>query len=113
MLALIVSGFVLVLALFCLMARIGLRKFLGYANIVDIMFTILMFMMFHGSFSGIVSGSFSGLFMTLGLWACRKALGYERLQWVRSGRIKGEWKWVRYPAEWNKSLFTVAVQRFA
>lgn len=80
MVAMVISGFVLVLAMLATMARFDLYKFLGYAAAVDIVFTILMFIMFAHTFSGIVAGSFAGLFMTGLLYILRGTLGYKRLE---------------------------------
>lgn len=94
--ALILAAFVLVVALLATMARFGLRKFLGYSALVDILFTVLMFMMFAGTFSGIVAGAFAGLFMTLLLYVLKAAVGYERFQ-----RVGWKWKWVRHEGVWQ------------
>ena len=99
MAALIIAAFVLVVTMFLTMARFGLRKFLGYSAIVDILFTILMFMMFAGTFSGIVAGAFAGMFMTLLLYVLKGTIGYERLELTRCTKIKYARKlaWVQYP----------------
>ncbi len=89
MFGMVIAGFVLVLAMLLTMARMDLLKFLGYASIIDVSFTILMFKMFADSFSGIVAGSFAGLFMTALLYILKSGLGYKRLS-LRKG-------WVYYP----------------
>ena len=98
---LIVSGFALTLTLFLVMQRTGkLKKFLGYAGYVDVMFTILIFGLFAHTFSGVVAGTFAGLFMAIGLSVLRNTIGYERLTWVKVGYLyKLEWK--QYPAKWS------------
>lgn len=79
--ALIVAGFALTLTLFLVMQRTGrFRRFLGYAGYVDILFTILIFALFAHTFSGVVAGTFAGLFMAIGLTIARNIVGYERLQ---------------------------------
>ncbi len=93
---LIIAAFVLVVALLVTMARFGLRKFLGYSAVVDILFTVLMFALFAGTYSGIVASAFAGLFMTMMLCGLKYAVGYERLE--RKGfRVR----WVHYPAKWS------------
>jgi len=57
-----------------------IRKLLGYSAIVDISFTVLMFCMFMGTFSGIVAGAFGGMFMTLTLYVLKYSIGYKRLE---------------------------------
>ncbi|QWY83402.1 hypothetical protein [Rhizobium phage RHph_X3_9] len=95
--ALIVAGFALTLTLFLVMQRTGhLRRFLGYAGYVDVLFTILIFALFAHTFSGVVAGTFAGLFMAIGLSCLRNVVGYERLQ--RKGfRLV----WVAFPPKWN------------
>lgn len=99
MLALILASFVMVLTMFGLMARFGLRKFLGYSAVVDIAFTVLMFAMFSGTFSGIVAGAFAGLFMTGLLYVLKASVGYERLE-----RVGWKIKWVAHPPVWNTNF---------
>ena len=66
----------------------NIRKLLGYSAAVDIGFTVLMFCMFMGTFSGIVAGAFGGLFMSLSLYVLKYMIGYEKLT------VRG---WKRYP----------------
>lgn len=95
---LIVSGFALTLTLFLVMQRTGrLKRFLGYAAVVDIIFTVLIFALFAHTFSGVIAGTFAGLFMAIGLTVLRNTLGYERLQ-----RKGFKLVWVEYPAKWSK-----------
>lgn len=97
MTVLVLSGFVLVMTMFVVMARINLLRFLGYSTVVDIVFTIIMFIMFAETFSGVVAGSFAGLFMAAGLSIGRKVLGYERYQ--RIGLLR--WGWVYHAPTWK------------
>lgn len=79
--ALIVSGFALTCTLFLLMQRTGnLKLFLGYAGCVDILFTIVIFGLFAHTFSGVVAGTFAGLFMAIGLTVMRNLIGYKRVE---------------------------------
>lgn len=96
MAGLIVAALVMAVALILMLARLDLRKFLGYSVIVDVAFTILMFMMFMGTFSGIVAGAFSGLFMTLLLYMLKAVLGYKRLE-----RRGFKLVWVQYPPKFK------------
>lgn len=57
-----------------------IRKLLGYAAAMDIAFTILMFLMFMGTYSGIVAGAFGGLFMTIAISGLRYLIGYKKLR---------------------------------
>lgn len=86
----IISGFMVVLTLLIIMQRTGMRKWLGYSNIVDITFTIVMIYLFHGTFSGVVSAAFAGVIFSFSLSALKAVMGYELL--TRSG-------WVYYPPQ--------------
>jgi hypothetical protein len=92
---LFIAGFLLALTMFVVMHRVCMKRFLGYATIVDVVFTIIMFSMFAHSFSGVVAGSVAGLVMAAGLTLGRKIFGYERLVWC-----KWRWKWKTYSPTW-------------
>ena len=47
----LVAGMV-VLGTLIMMGRLNLKRFLGYPNLVDVLFTILMLYLFHDTFSG-------------------------------------------------------------
>lgn len=101
---LIIAGFALTITLFLVMHRTGaMRKFLGYAGWVDILFTILIFALFAHTFSGVIAGTFAGLFMAIGLTLGRNFFGYERLAVKRVSWYKGLYRcvWVSYPAKWS------------
>lgn len=98
MAAMILAGFIIVMAMLLTLARFDLRKFLGYASIVDIIFTVLMFSMFHGTFSGIVASAFAGIFMTLMLYMLRGTIGCKKLKVVCVRRIP-RIRWVYYGPE--------------
>lgn len=83
---LILAGFCMVLTTFLLMARINLKRFLGYPNIVDVTFTLFMLYAFAGTFSGAAAGAIAGIFMSVMLWACRCTMGAERLS-IKRGRF--------------------------
>lgn len=96
---LIICGFALTCTLFLIMHRTGfIRRFLGYAGIVDILFTILIFGLFAHTFSGVIAGTFAGLFMAIGLTIMRNYMGYERLQ-----RRGFKLVWVYVPGKWRQA----------
>lgn len=97
--ALIISALILVITMLLTVARFGphvFKRMLGYAAVVDVLFTVLMFMMFAGTFSGIVAGAFAGLFMTGLLYVLRMVMGYERLVWR-----KWRFVWATFPPKTN------------
>ena len=96
-----VAGVMIVLTILVMMARSNIRRWLGYANFVDILFTIIMIYLFHDTFSGIVSASFAGVFMSVMLSVLKASLGYEKLKIVRTNWYKGFYsiQWVSYPGK--------------
>lgn len=75
-----------VIGLLIMMARLHLRRFLGYPNAVDIGATVVFAMLFHGSFAGMVVVGFASLMLSMALWALRSSIGAERLA-VKRGRF--------------------------
>ena len=100
MLGFMVAGMMTVLAMLLMMARTDMLKWLGYANVVDILATFVMIYLFHDTFAGVVSASFAGVFMSGMLWMLRKTLGYKKLQIVRAGWMV-RLAWVQYPPVWK------------
>lgn len=93
---LIIAGSALTVTFFLIMHRTGmLRRFLGYAGWIDVGFTVLIFALFAHTFSGVVAGTFAGLFLALGLTTLRAVIGYDRLQ-----RKGFRMVWVRTPGIW-------------
>lgn len=76
---------VTVLGALLMMGRLNLKRFLGYPNTVDVAFTVLMFMLFHDTFSGMVVGGLTSLFMSVMLWVLRSSIGAEVLT-VKRGK---------------------------
>jgi NADH:ubiquinone oxidoreductase subunit 2 (subunit N) len=108
MLGFMAAGFMTVLCIFMLMARTDMRKWLGYSNIVDVSFTIIMIAMFHDTFSGVVSAACAGVFMSTGLWTLRKSMGCKKL------RKQGfKLVWVYCPPTWRTGNAKASVDNFS
>ena len=101
-----------VIGLLIMMARLHLRRFLGYPNAVDIGATIVFAMLFHGTFAGMVVVGFASLLLSLSLWALRSTVGAERLA-VKRGRFgRPVFYWRVIPASecqphWLARIFSV------
>ncbi len=110
---LIMAGLMTVFMVFCLMARINLKRFLGYPNAVDIVFTLFCLVAMHGTFSGIVAAAFAGVFMSVGLWLIRCTIGAERLMWRRGCKWYSvpRLKWVALSADEMRPAWMRAVTR--
>lgn len=86
MLTLFCVALITVLGFLIMMGRLNLKRFLGYPNLVDIVFTVLMLLMFEGTFSGMFVAAVASLFMSLMLWVLRSSIGAERLA-IRRGKF--------------------------
>lgn len=100
----LVVGIVTVLSTLVTMARMDIYKWLGYSNVVDVIFTIMLVGLMHGSFPGIVSAAFAGIVMSVTLWVLRSTMGYKKLRvvpvrWVH-GRIRLAWVFVPADRNW-------------
>lgn len=101
MLGFMMAGIMTVLCVMMMMARTDMRKWLGYSNAVDVAFTIIMVIMFHDTFSGVVSAACAGVFMSLMLWSFRNTIGYKKLKLRRKGLVGMELAWVTFPGKWT------------
>ena len=90
------AGAMIVLTMFMMMARTDLLKWLGYANLVDVAFTVIMLLLFHNTYGGVVAASFAGVFMSGALWVLRNWLGCKRLQlrYKGYGVFAPEWVYI-------------------
>lgn len=75
----LVVAIMAVIGIIIMMARLNMRRFLGYPNTVDIVCTIIFVILFEGSFGGMVVAGFASLFMSIMLWVLRSSMGCERL----------------------------------
>lgn len=96
MIGLILSGLIVTLTTLALLARTNLRRWLGYSSFVDVAFTVILVVLFAGTYSGVVAAAFSGLWMSALLLILRRYLGCEKLavrrvSW-RAGFIRLHWK---------------------
>lgn len=84
------SGVVMVLAIFVTLARImDLRTVFGYATEIDVIFSILLLVMFSGTYMGLLSAAFAGLTLAVMLSVGRFIWGHRRLRIVRYKRKIG------------------------
>lgn len=113
MLSFAVVAIVTVIGILIMMNRIGLRKFLGYANTVDLLMTIVFLVMFAGTFSGMVVAGIASLLMSVMLGILRSMVGAERLSIRRVGFIRFQIYWKFIPASecrphWLANMFKPA-----
>jgi len=86
----IFMGFLSAIALVIIMARINIKKFVGYPVIVDIAGSILFAILFAGTLTGMMVAVIAALTLSLIIWLIRFIMGYERFN------LKSR-QWVHYP----------------
>lgn len=97
---LIFAGIVMALTFFAIMARVHMRRCLGYATQLDLLFTAALFWLLKDTFSGAVSGAVAGLTLAIGLSVLRKLIGYDKLR-VQRVKYKVKLVWVHTPPTWT------------
>lgn len=76
----------IVASLYVTAARVlPVKLILGYATVIDVVFTVLLIVVFHGSLTGLMSATLAGLLMACSLSFGRWLLGYQRLSLRRVG----------------------------
>lgn len=69
---------VTVVAILIMMARMNLKRWLGYPNATDVFVTLSLTVLMHDTFSGMVVAAFASLFLSITLWVLRSSIGAER-----------------------------------
>jgi hypothetical protein len=72
----ILSAFVVLIV----MARIGLKKFMGYPAFMDAGVTVLLAWLLHGSYVGMVAAIIGGLVFSGMITVIRRMYGYSKLE---------------------------------
>lgn len=104
MLELFLAALMMVICIVFLLARLNLRRWLGYTVLLDIVVTIAMLGLFAGTFSGVVAGAITGVIFSVTLEILKRVLGYERL---------GMRGWVSHPPKWSFTSFSGHVKATA
>lgn len=69
---------------FILICRfLPLKKVLYFDKYIDLFFTLVLPIMFYGTFSGMVTAVFSGLFLSIYLFIAKLCVGCEAPSWLR------------------------------
>jgi hypothetical protein len=74
----IFMGFLSAIALVVIMARLDIRKFMGYPVIVDITGSALFCLLFAGTLTGMMVAVIAGLTLSAIVWMIRYVIGFER-----------------------------------
>lgn len=68
---------------------ISLHKILGYATLIDVLFSIMMLYVFAGTLGGTLVAISAGLIMAVTLTVARRLIGYDKLTWRGWKHVKG------------------------
>lgn len=90
MLTYLFMGILSAVALLILMARLDIRKFVGYPVIVDIFGSCLFAILFAGTLTGIMVAMVAALTLSAFIWIVRLLMGYKRFD--RKHKV-----WTYYP----------------
>lgn len=71
------SGILMAWTLLIIMGRMNLRRFLGYPAIMDVMGTLILGALLHGTLGGMIAAISGGLFLSLIITVLRHYIGYE------------------------------------
>lgn len=86
----IVVGVLSAIAILVVMFRLGIRKFLGYPVLCDIVGTLILCVILYGTILGMIAAIVGGLVLSAAITLLRKTIGYERLTlkgWKRYGGL--------------------------
>ena len=89
----IFMGLLSAIALVIILARLGLRKFMGYPVALDICGSVLFCLLFAGTLTGMMVAVVAGLALSGIVYIVRSVVGYDR--WDRK---QG---WVHYPSSFQ------------
>ena len=84
----LIAGLVSALSALFLLAKLDMRKCLGYDVPIDITFTVGVAWLMKDTYSGISSAMIGGLLLSVLLIVLKKFLGAERIDWKLSFRNK-------------------------
>lgn len=87
-------GIVTTILFLIVLARMDIRKFMGYPAALDAVVTVSMAWLLHGSVTGLVAAAIGGLLFSVLITVIRNMYGYKRL--TRKG-------WVTYEGRWTKA----------
>jgi hypothetical protein len=91
-LTLTLAGVMSAVSVFILLCFFDIRKVVGYHVFIDVVFSILMVIVYAGTFSGMITAFTGGLTLTALLWTTKWLIGYAR--WYK------EWGWRYFPGVW-------------
>lgn len=80
-------------------ARLGIKKFMGYPAFMDVAVTVALAWLLHGSYVGMVAAIIGGLVFSAAITVIRKMYGYTKLE-RRGFKIV----WVEHEPTWTAKI---------
>jgi hypothetical protein len=91
----ILAGLISSLGLLFLLFKFGPRRIISYDIPIDIAATVLLMVLFAGTFSGMMAAMFGGLIISVTLFAMRQTMIREQLSLVKVKKFPYRaWRWV-------------------
>lgn len=73
-----ISGILTAVSVYIFFLFMNIRKVVGYHLWIDMIFSILMIVLYAGTFSGMITAFTGGLTLSLLLYGTKKLIGYAR-----------------------------------
>lgn len=85
----LIMGLITTAMFVIVLARIDIRKFIGYPILLDMLGHTLFVTLYMGTLTGMVCAAIAGLTLSASIYILRKSLGYKRYK-LKHG-------WIYYP----------------
>lgn len=91
----LITGGVSALGILFLLMKLDIRKVLYFDILTDISATVLLMVIFAGTFAGMMAAMFGGAMLSITLYALKKTIGYKKptLCYERNGLIPTVVRW--------------------
>lgn len=92
MLFYIFAGIVSACGILFLLAKLNIKRVLAFDVFVDIASSVLLMVMFFGTFAGMMAAIVGGAIISIVLYIMKKTIGYQKPRWN-----KYKFQWVDVP----------------
>ena len=91
----IFAGLIAALGLLFLLFKFGVRRIITYDIPIDITATVLLMVLFAGTFSGMMAAMFGGLVISVTLFVMKQTMAREELHLVKVKKFPYRaWRWI-------------------
>lgn len=95
----VIIGILGAITVLIVLARLGIRKFMGYPALLDAGIVLVLALLFHGTYAGTIAAVIGGLFFSALITVIRKVYGYQVITFkgIRTypGLIQRLWQRIR------------------